>query len=143
MGNAGRRVQFSTHRAGSNLHPPLNKPHSAQPARVTLAAGGVHEDPRKLADFAARTEARNCQLDQEEAGIGVTRRDAVLVFRSHSQLALCGCLYRSRGVVSSRGNLLLLKRAVGLAAFVLATVCFLRRVSSKGRGLRQYGGEYI
>lgn len=108
---------------------------------MTLAPGGVHEDSRKLADFAARTEARNCQLDQEEAGIGVTR-DAVLAFRSHSQLA-CGCLYCSRGVVSSRGNLLLLKRAVGLAAFVLATVCFLRRVSSKGRGLRQDGGYYV
>lgn len=37
--------------------------------------GGVHEDPRKLANSAACTQARDCQLDQEEAGVGVTIRN--------------------------------------------------------------------
>lgn len=104
---------------------------------MTLAAGGVHEDPRKLADFAARTEARNCELDQEEAGIGVTRRDAKLAFRSYSWLALCGRLYCGRGVVSSRDDLLLLESAFGLAASGLTTVVYFggltRRVGAYGK----------
>lgn len=44
----------------------------ARVARFSLLpAGGVYEDSRKLANFAARTETRDGELDEEEAGVGV------------------------------------------------------------------------
>lgn len=49
----------------------FTSPEPRSPPRPTVQTGGVHEDPRKLADFAARTETRDGQLDQEEAGVGV------------------------------------------------------------------------
>lgn len=47
-------------------------------------AGGVYEDPRKLANLATRAEARDCQLDQEEAGLGVIARVYVIHCLTHT-----------------------------------------------------------
>lgn len=98
-------------------------PLPAQSVLSTLAAGGIHEDPRKLADFAARTEARNCELDEEEAGIGVTRRGAAVLFDLSVSLVLAVfCIVAGVYAVSSPDGLLLLERRRPCLGIILATV---------------------
>lgn len=39
---------------------------------VLFSSGGIYEDPRKFPDPTARTQARDGQLDEKKASVGMT-----------------------------------------------------------------------